>query len=132
MEATHGSWGERVRIYQTDGELLTVLYLEPNRRCSWHRHIQAWNQFFVVRGCLGVKTDKGYTTKLIEKQVFTVEPGAFHEFITYDEPAIVVEVAYVKYDETDIFRERLGGPIDEQVDVNEHKEYLLGECKWHK
>jgi mannose-6-phosphate isomerase-like protein (cupin superfamily) len=132
MEATHGTWGERWRTFGWSGGLATILYLEPNRRCSWHSHRAAWNQFFVISGCLGVKTDKGYTTRLSEKQVFTVEPGVFHEFRTYDLPTIVEEIAFVKYDENDIHRECLGGPVEEPVSVEDHRDYLLGNCQWHR
>ena len=66
-----------------------------------------------------IKTDKGYSTTLTEKQEFTVEPGVMHEFQTLDEPAIVEEIAYTKYTEYDIQRERLGGPI--KVDIDNDK-----------
>jgi len=71
-----------------------------------------FNQFFVIKGKLGVRTDKGYTTVLKPGQMFTVEQDVKHEFLTYDDPTIVEEVAYVEFDETDIFRERLGGATD--------------------
>ena len=110
--ATHGTWGERVRTFSWDGGISTILFLEPNKRCSWHSHLATWNRFFVISGCLGVKTDKGYTTKLGPKQMFEVEPGVKHEFQTYDECTIVEEIAYVKYEPGDIDREKLGGPLD--------------------
>ena len=109
MERTHGTWGDRTRVFKNSTCLVTVLELEPNQRCSWHDHNTAYNQFFVVKGCLGVRTDKGYTTKLFPGQAFTVEPGVKHEFITYDPHTTMVEVAYVEYTEHDINRDRLGG-----------------------
>jgi D-lyxose ketol-isomerase len=62
-------------------------------------------------GEVGVKTDKGYVTKLKPKQVFEVEPGVMHEFQTYEEGALVEEIAYVKYSPEDIHREKLGGNL---------------------
>ena len=112
MSATHGTWGDRHRTFDWDGGLTTILFLEPNQRCSYHMHKQAFNRFFVISGCLGVKTDKGYVTKLGPRQAFEVEPGVQHEFQTYDEPTIIEEIAYVKYDVNDIFRSQLGGPLD--------------------
>jgi len=112
MDQQHGSWGERIQTFRTDVCLVTILYLEPNKRCSWHLHKTTHNQFFVVKGRLGVTTDIGpvpKTTILTEKQYFTVKPGVTHEFLTYDEPTIIEEVAYVKYDDSDIKRARLGG-----------------------
>jgi len=112
MQAFHGSWGNRHITFSWDGGISTILFLEPHQRCSLHLHRTAWNQFFVIQGKLGVKTDKGYTTELGPRQVFTVEPGVEHEFLTYDEPTIVEEVAYVRYNPADIDRKRLGGPVN--------------------
>ena len=113
METTHGTWGNRVRTFEKDWGIVTILYLEPNQRCSWHLHKTGYNQFFCVKGEVGIKTDKGYTTRLREGQTFTVEPMVMHEFRTYSEPTIVEEIAFVKYDDHDIFRDKLGGPINE-------------------
>lgn len=109
METGHGTWGNRTRIYQDSSCLVTYLDLEPNNHCSWHVHRTAFNQFYVIAGMIGVKTDKGYVTKLSPGHSFTTEPGIYHEFITYDIGAKVIEIAYVKYDEHDIDRAELGG-----------------------
>lgn len=111
MEQTHGSWGNRLRTFQWDGGIVTLLYLQSNKRCSWHKHLTSYNKFTCISGKVVIKTDKGYSTTLTEKQEFTVEPGVMHEFQTLDEPAIVEEIAYTKYTEYDIQRERLGGPM---------------------
>ena len=114
MDRQHGTWGERVRTFKTDNCLVTILYLKANKRCSWHKHSTAYNQFFVIKGKLGVRTNIGpeqeTDTAIVEEgQSFIVKPGIHHEFITYDEPTTIEEVAYVKYDESDILRTRLGG-----------------------
>ena len=111
MEQTHGSWGNRLRTFTWDGGLVTLLWLEPNQRCSWHLHDHAYNQFTVISGVLGVKTDKGYTTKVYPKQCFTVEPGIKHEFQTGSEPTVIEEIAFVRYSEHDINRENKGGEL---------------------
>lgn len=108
---THGSWGERMRTFRWDGGIVTLLFLRPNQRCSWHSHNSQWNRFTVIEGKLGIKTGKGYTTVIHRKQSFEVEPGIWHEFQTYDEHCVVEEIAYVKYDEHDIDRETLGGAL---------------------
>jgi len=115
MEATHGTWGRRIRTFQWDGGITTILFLEPWQRCSWHSHKETWNQFFVVKGEVGIKTDKGYTTNLREGQSFTVEPRVKHEFQTFYDSAIVEEIAFVRYNPNDIDREALGGPLKEGV-----------------
>lgn len=114
MENTHGTWGNRTRTFQWDGGLVTILRLEPNRRCSWHSHKMTYNQFTCIQGLVGIKTEKGYVTKLGPDQTFTVEPGVLHEFQTYEKAAIVEEIAYVKYDEHDIDRKKLGGELREK------------------
>ena len=109
---THGTWGERLRTFSWSGGIATILWLEPNQRCSWHSHKTAFNRFTCISGKLGIKTDKGYTTKIGPKQMFEVEPGIEHEFQTYDEPTVIEEIAYVRYDEYDIDRKSLGGPLN--------------------
>lgn len=113
MEATHGTWGQRIRTFEWDSGIATILYLEPWQRCSYHSHKETWNQFFVIEGELGVLTEKGYTTHLRKGQAFTVEPRVKHEFQTYYSPTIVEEIAYVKYNPYDIDRESFGGPLKE-------------------
>ena len=112
MNNTHGTWGKRIRTFEWDGGIVTVLTLEQNQRCSWHKHKAAYNQFYVISGQLGVKTDKGYTSVLNPGESFTVEAGVYHEFQTYELPTIIEEIAYVKYDVTDIQRESPGGCLN--------------------
>lgn len=106
----HGTWGERLRTFQWDAGLVTLLFLKKNTRCSWHNHCKTWNQFTLISGKVGIKTDKGHETILGPKQQFTVEPDIFHEFRVYED-SILEEIAYVCYDESDITREKLGGPL---------------------
>ena len=90
---------------------VSVLELQPNRRCSWHRHQAKFNLFFVLSGTLYIKTPEGLA-EVKEKQIFTTRPGEWHEFQTHDEPATIIEVMYVKYDSEDIERETIGGPLN--------------------
>jgi quercetin dioxygenase-like cupin family protein len=112
MSQTHGTWGERLRTFHTDSALVTLLFLKPNQRCSWHHHKGTYNKFTCVSGRVYILTDKGYETCLYPKQEFTVEPGVKHEFRTKDSEAIVEEIAFVFYDENDIERETIGGPLN--------------------
>ena len=105
---------------KTNSSLTAILYLNPKKRCSFHQHKTAFNQFFVITGSIGVKTDIGpegeiQVAQLNEGDTFVVPPGIRHEFQTYAEPAIVEEIAYVEYDPSDIYRERLGGNLNEQT-----------------
>ena len=114
METTHGTWGIRTRTFKADSLLVTILLLVPKKKCSWHSHQSTYNQFYVIKGKLGVKTDVGpegqcQTINITPGQSFTVPPGVTHQFMTYKLPTIVEEIAYVKYSEGDIDRKELGG-----------------------
>ena len=111
MERTIKTWGEKWTIFQNDLNELSVLYLVPKQRCSWHNHQTKFNLFFVVEGELFIKTE--WDIAIVKKgQIFTTKPGEYHEFQTQEKSAIVIEVMYVQYDENDIYRQTLGGPLE--------------------
>ena len=120
MQQTHGTWGKRVVTWSDDTKLVAILYLLPQKRCSWHKHTHSYNQFFVISGELVVKTDIGpdnqrnYTT-IKEGQSFCVGPGIYHEFRTNDLPTVIEEIAYVKYESSDISRKLLGGNCEPAI-----------------
>ncbi len=111
MERSHKSWGEKWNLFQNDLCEVSILYLDPMQRCSWHKHQAKSNQFFVIKGDLYIKTESGVAA-VGENQIFTTNPGEWHEFQTGMERAIVQEIMYVKYDSNDIQRETLGGPLN--------------------
>ena len=111
MERTYKTWGNKWNVFQNDLCEVSLLYLEPKQRCSWHRHQTKYNQFFVIEGEIFIKNE--YTTVKIGKgQIFTIAPGEWHEFQTGQNPAIVQEIMFVQYDAGDIERSILGGPLD--------------------
>ncbi|MHC4397763.1 MAG: hypothetical protein ACYS1A_19130, partial [Planctomycetota bacterium] len=59
MERTRKTWGEKWNIFENDLCEVSVLYLEPQQRCSWHRHVSKFNTFFVVEGELYIKLQDG-------------------------------------------------------------------------
>lgn len=111
MERTHKSWGEKWNIFINGSSEVSVLELQPHRRCSWHRHQAKYNLFFVLSGELWIKTSEGLAA-VGEKQFFTTRPGEWHEFQTHEQPATIVEVMYVQYEAEDIERETAGGPLN--------------------
>jgi len=110
MERTYKTWGEKWNIFQNDLCEVSVLYLRPMHRCSWHKHQAKFNLFFVIEGKLFVKTPDG-TAEVNQGQIFTTRPGELHEFQTHSERAKVIEVMYVKYDPADIDRDIVGGAM---------------------
>lgn len=128
MLQEHGTWGKRWVTRLTDTSCTAILFLKPNKRCSWHSHKYAYNQFFVVFGELWVKTDIGpdgqrNVTQVKAEQSFTVKPGVKHEFRTGNKDAVIEEIAFVEYDKGDIHRDLLGGNISDPEAVIE-KEVL--------
>ena len=112
MERTYKTWGEKWSLFQNDLCEVSILELKPFQRCSWHTHTSKWNQFFVLEGVLFIKVEDGIV-KIEKGQIFTTRPGEWHEFQTREERTLMQEIMFVKYDENDIQREILGGPLNE-------------------
>jgi mannose-6-phosphate isomerase-like protein (cupin superfamily) len=112
MERTHKSWGNKCNVFQNDSCEVSILDLNPQQRCSWHYHKTKFNQFYVLRGELFIKTDWGIE-KIGEGQIFTVKPGEWHEFQTHEQPCLAQEIMFVQYNSEDIERKTLGGPLNE-------------------
>jgi mannose-6-phosphate isomerase-like protein (cupin superfamily) len=112
MERTFKSWGTKTNVFLNDLCEVSVLDLSPFQRCSWHSHKTKFNDFYVIRGELFIKTDWG-TARVGEGQTFTTRPGEWHEFQTHKTPCLVLETMYVLYNPEDIERKTIGGPLDE-------------------
>ena len=110
MERTLKTWGQKWAVFQNDLCEVSILYLQPNQRCSWHTHQTKFNQFFVIEGQINIKHEWGIA-HVGKGQIFTTRPGEWHEFQTMDTPAVIQEIMYVKYDPEDIQREKLGGAL---------------------
>ena len=111
MERTFKTWGTKTNTFQNDLCEISILDLKPNQRCSYHRHATKFNEFYVIRGELFIKTEWG-TERVGEGQVFTTRPGEWHEFQTHKTPCLVQEAMFVRYSAEDIERKTLGGPLD--------------------
>jgi mannose-6-phosphate isomerase-like protein (cupin superfamily) len=118
MERTLKTWGEKWNVFLNDLCEVSVLYLKPRRRCSWHKHQTKFNLFFVIEGVVGIKTRDGLA--IVKKnQIFTTRPGELHEFQTFSLPSVLMEVMYVKYDAEDIQRLVVGGELALSVEFGE-------------
>jgi len=109
MQRTLKVWGERWLLRKDSTHAVSYLKLRKNTRCSWHSHQQKYNLFVVLHGKVGIRTEFGEVI-LTEGQEFTVEPGIRHEFRVYEDSSMLEEM-YVKYDESDINREKLGSEL---------------------
>ena len=110
MERSNKTWGEKWSLFQNDLCEVSILDLNPNQRCSWHRHQAKYNQFFVLEGEVWIKTIDGLS-HVGRHQIFTTRPGEWHEFQTHENPALIQEIMYVQYSAEDIERESVGGPL---------------------
>jgi len=118
IEVTQKTWGVKYNIFQNDLCEVSILELEPNRRCSFHMHKEKYNLFFVIEGELGVESEWPVDGAKMEhglhrvgKHHFvTVRPRIPHNFVTFDKPTKIIEIMYVVYDPEDIKRASIGGP----------------------
>lgn len=115
MERTYKTWGEKWNIFSNDLCEVSILYLKPRQRCSWHRHQTKFNLFFVIKGLIAVKTEDG-ASEVLPGQIFTTRPGEMHEFQTRQLDSILIEIMYVRYDPEDIEREQVGGGLEDYPD----------------
>ena len=115
QERIYKTWGQRHKLFENDLCEVCFLDLDPSQRCSYHFHNSKANYFFVITGELTVKTEWG-TVVLGPNEFFTVFPQDKHEFQTGNAPTKIIEVAYVKLDPQDIYRGKLGGPIEDEID----------------
>lgn len=118
MERTYKTWGEKWNVFKNDLCEVSLLYLKPSQRCSWHRHATKSNQFFVIEGVVWIMTEWG-EAEIAKGQIFTTAPGEWHEFQTREDSAILQEVMYVQYNAEDIERKKLGGPLEGEEDDKE-------------
>ncbi len=116
MERTYKTWGEKWNFFQNDLCEVSYLDLRSNQRCSWHRHQEKYNLFFVLTGILYLKTEWG-VAEVQQGEIFTTRPGEWHEFQTHEKGCTLIEVMYVVYNSEDIERKTLGGPL-ENVDAD--------------
>jgi len=105
-------WGTNTEIYQNDLCSINVLRVKRGGTCSLHFHKSKYNIFYVISGKLEVRTELGNSI-LSENQNFLVNPGTKHCFHALED-VVAVEVMFVRYDNTDIFRE-ISGFIEEET-----------------
>lgn len=112
-ERIYKTWGQRFRLFENDLNEVCYLDLLPMQRCSYHFHKSKANYFFVIEGKLVVKTEWG-EVELGPNEFFTVYPEDKHEFQTKEMPTKIIEIAFVKLNPEDIFRQTIGGALLEE------------------
>jgi len=108
-------WGTTESLLVTPMIELHRIYVEPDMKCSEHKHEFKWNAFYCVSGSIDIhvkKNDYDLTdvTSLHPGEFTTVRPNEFHWFQTTDSNAEVLEIYYVEPISSDIVRRTVGGP----------------------
>lgn len=107
-------WGERWLVRKDSTHAVSGLLIKAGYRCSWHVHETKFNIFVVLRGQIRlIISEMGKRVPVVLKagESFVIKPGQWHEFQGVED-AIVIEEMFVKYDESDITREIVGGRVE--------------------
>lgn len=102
-------WGTKQVLWENSMCEIDILSLKKDTRCSWHKHQQKYNLFYLVNGSVGIRTEEGESI-LSSGELIEVQPGMFHEFRVYED-SMMIEIMYVNYDESDIERANEGGKL---------------------
>jgi mannose-6-phosphate isomerase-like protein (cupin superfamily) len=107
-------WGKTETIIKTPTMELHRLEINPNSRCSMHKHEFKHNCFMVSTGRLIIEVEKN-AYDLVDKtylgpgDVTTVAPNEYHRFVTEDEGCTGFEAYYLEPLSEDIIRKDVGG-----------------------
>jgi mannose-6-phosphate isomerase-like protein (cupin superfamily) len=109
------TWGTTEGLLVTPMIELHRIHVQPNMKCSEHKHEFKWNAFYCVKGSIQIhvrKNDYDLTdvTELKAGEFTTVAPNEFHWFETTNESTEVLEIYYVEPISSDIVRRTVGGP----------------------
>ena len=109
-------WGKRTILWKDNYCTVNVLDVVNGYRCSWHRHKQKYNLFYVITGELEIVTEEIDKSKkaivLHPGESIQIKPGIWHEFRALMDTK-VIEIMFVRYCEGDIERAILGGKISD-------------------
>lgn len=109
-------WGTTESLLVTPMIEVHRIHVEPNMKCSEHKHEFKWNAFYCVAGAIDIhvrKNDYSLTdvTHLAAGDFTTVSPNEYHWFETANRTAKVLEIYYVEPISADIVRKTVGGAV---------------------
>lgn len=99
-------WGKNEEVYHNDLCSVNILKVKKGGNCSLHTHRAKYNIFYVISGKLEIQTELGNST-LLEGQNFMIPLGTKHLFRALED-TVALEVMFVRYDNQDIVREKVG------------------------
>ena len=105
-------WGNTQTITNMNGVCVNLIHCNAGGYCSWHKHNNKYNRFFVIDGIMTIEVEKkDYDlvdkTVLSQEESTTVKPGEFHRFIANTD-VIALEIYWTELTE-DIERRSCGG-----------------------
>jgi mannose-6-phosphate isomerase-like protein (cupin superfamily) len=117
-------WGTTESLLVTPMIELHRIFVNPDMKCSEHKHEFKWNAFYCVSGSIEIhvrKNDYDLTdvTVLSPGDFTTVAPNEFHWFKTIKDSAQVLEIYYVEPISSDIIRRTVGGPSNNKKPLME-------------
>ena len=109
-------WGSTKKIFQKNNVSINRIEVGKGGYCSWHRHKNKYNMFFVEKGMIEIQVEKNNykltdITTLMDGEFTVVPPGEYHRFCASTHGAIVYEIYWTdnELDEEDIERKSVGG-----------------------
>ena len=118
-------WGVTTALLQTPLIEVHRIEVEPEMRCSWHKHERKWNAFAVISGALTIEAERdgGVThTVLRAGDMTSVRPGEWHRFVSGLTPTVALELYYPAELGEDIVRRDCGGWIHQENDNGKHEQ----------
>ena len=107
-------WGKTEILLKTPFIEIHRLTINPNSRCSLHKHQYKWNAFYVSTGRLYIEVVKNDydlidTTELGPGELMTAKPNEDHRFVTKELGMTGIEIYYPEPLSEDIIRKDVGG-----------------------
>jgi mannose-6-phosphate isomerase-like protein (cupin superfamily) len=103
-------WGHELIFQNHELYCCKLLYINANKSCSYHLHLNKHETLLVVEGVLFIDTthNKKETTWIVkEGEAFVVAPGFIHSLRAKDQDVILIESSTPSYD-TDSIRIKNG------------------------
>jgi uncharacterized cupin superfamily protein len=87
-------WGCKTRIFSNKQIEVDYLVLKNNTCCSWHKHKNKINLFYLIDGIVIIKTENK-KVRLIGQDFYEVKAKTLHQFIA-KKSSTMIEIAYVE------------------------------------
>ena len=114
-------WGRTEALLVTPMIEVHRIYVEPDMKCSIHKHEHQWNMFYCINGAIDIHVEKNDydltdVTKLEGGDYTSVAPGEWHWFETSTmvirKQTEVLEIYYLEPISADIIRKTVGGIVE--------------------